>query len=167
MKPPMKRLLLLFTLCASLSASAQQLMRDVFSQMPDSVLTYLSTNNRLDMIDFMTANMKAEVTNAFEGKSQMLALTDDSLSVQLNSAVRLDMLLLPTTATVDSCQQVVALIYTYHFASGEEERIVRCYSLRWRELPGGAPLSMANKQRLKAIEKSTILNSDNRIINKD
>ena len=122
----MKRLLLLFTLCASLSASAQQLMRDVFSQMPDSVLTYLSTNNRLDMIDFMTANMKAEVTNAFEGKSQMLALTDDSLSVQLNSAVRLDMLLLPTTATVDSCQQVVALIYTYHFASGEEERIVRC-----------------------------------------
>lgn len=167
MKPPMKRLLLLFTLCASLSASAQQLMRDVFSQMPDSVLTYLSTNNRLDMIDFMTANMKAEVTNAFEGKSQMLALTDDSLSVQLNSAVRLDMLLLPTTETVDSCQQVVALIYTYHFASGEEERIVRCYSLRWRELPDGAPLSMADKQRLKAIEKSTILNSDNRIINKD
>lgn len=167
MKPPMKRLLLLFTLCASLSASAQQLMRDVFSQMPDSVLTYLSANNRLDMIDFMAANMKAEVTNAFEGKSQMLALTDDSLSVQLNSAVRLDMLLLPTTATVDSCQQVVALIYTYHFASGEEERIVRCYSLRLRELPGGAPLSIADKQRLKAIEKSTILNSDNRIINKD
>ncbi len=163
----MKRLLLLFTLCASLSASAQQLMRDVFSQMPDSVLTYLSANNRLDMIDFMAANMKAEVTNAFEGKSQMLALTDDSLSVQLNSAVRLDMLLLPTTETVDSCQQVVALIYTYHFASGEEERIVRCYSLRWRELPDEAPLSIADKQRLKAIEKSTILNSDNRIINKD
>ena len=41
-------------------ASAQDLMiRDVFKQMPDSLMPYLSQNNRLDFIDFLDANMKA------------------------------------------------------------------------------------------------------------
>ena len=43
-------------------ASAQELkMRDVFKQMPDSLLPYLTQNNRLDFIDFMDSNMVAIV----------------------------------------------------------------------------------------------------------
>ena len=41
--------------------SAQNLkMRDVFKQIPDSLVPYLSQNNRLDFIDFLDSNMKAE-----------------------------------------------------------------------------------------------------------
>ena len=44
-------------------ASAQDLkIRDVFKQMPDSLMPYLTGNNRLDFIDFMDSNMKASVT---------------------------------------------------------------------------------------------------------
>ena len=32
---------------------------DIFRQLPDSLTPYLSQNNRLDMLDFMSANMQA------------------------------------------------------------------------------------------------------------
>ena len=38
-------------------------MRDVFNHMPDSLMPYLSHNNRLDFIDFIDSNMKSEVRN--------------------------------------------------------------------------------------------------------
>ena len=43
-------------------------MKDVFRLMPDSLFPTLSANNRLDMIDFMDSQMKAEVTNLLGGK---------------------------------------------------------------------------------------------------
>ena len=61
----MKRYLIA-ALCALAvgQVSAQDLkMRDVFKQIPDSLVPYLSQNNRLDFIDFLDSNMKAEVRN--------------------------------------------------------------------------------------------------------
>ena len=76
-------------------ASAQDLMiRDVFKQMPASLLPTLSENNRLDMLDFMDSKMKAEVTNRLGGKSEMTLLTDTTLSIRMSEALKVDMLLL-------------------------------------------------------------------------
>ena len=62
--------------------SAQDVtIRDIFKQMPDSLMPYLSQNNRLDFIDFLDSNMKAEVRNALGGLSEMMTLADDSLSI--------------------------------------------------------------------------------------
>lgn len=48
--------------------SAQDVtIRDIFKQMPDSLMPYLSQNNRLDFIDFLDSHMKAEVRNTFGG----------------------------------------------------------------------------------------------------
>ena len=85
----MKKLPILMLCCVALPSWGQQLrMADVFKQMPDSLMPYLSTNNRLDMIDFMDAHMKAEVTNLLDGKSEMTALADDSLTIQLSAALK-------------------------------------------------------------------------------
>ena len=60
-------------------ASAQSIqIRDAFRAMPDSLMPYLSKNNRLDFIDFLDSNMKAEVKNALGGTSEMLSLGDDT-----------------------------------------------------------------------------------------
>ena len=69
----MRRLLYscIFALIASSSVAQELTIRDVFRQMPDSLMPYLSTNNRLDFIDFLDSNMKAEVKNQFDGKSEM------------------------------------------------------------------------------------------------
>ena len=56
----MKRYLIA-ALCALAvgQVSAQDLkMRDVFKQIPDSLVPYLSQNNRLDFIDFLDSNMR-------------------------------------------------------------------------------------------------------------
>ena len=45
-------------------------IRSLFTEMPDAVIPYLTKTNRLDFIDFMDSNMKAEVNNELEGKSR-------------------------------------------------------------------------------------------------
>ena len=92
----MRRYVLSFVMALmTLTASADSLtIKTVFMEMPDSILPYLSRNNCLDFVDFVASGMKAQVDNELGGKSVMTALTDDSLSIQLNAVSKVDMLLL-------------------------------------------------------------------------
>ena len=74
-----------FSICSA------QTIREVFKTMPDSLTPYLSNNNRLDMLDFMEAKMKAVVTNELDGESEMIFLSDDSLSVKMSEALRIEL----------------------------------------------------------------------------
>lgn len=112
-------------------------VRKAFAAMPDSVVPYLTANNRLDLIDFFDSNMKAEVTNTLDGKTELTALTADSLSLRLNEAVTLHMMLLPIEgAPIDSARQVIALVYVYAIPSGHVECSTAFYSATWRRLAG-------------------------------
>ena len=109
-------------------------MAELFKVMPDSLLPYLTTNNRLDMLDFMEANMKAEVTNLLDGKSEMTALAPDSLSIRMNSVLRIDMKVARVAEPVDSNTQIIRVIRTYTLNENQTERIVDVYSSVWRKL---------------------------------
>lgn len=128
---------ILLTLCLLTTAvgmNAQTTMRDIFKAMPDSLVPYLSENNRLDLIDFLDSNMKAEVTNLLGGKSTLLQLTDSYLSLLLNEASTLDMLLLPYNGSdADSATQVVCMVRTV----GSDVRVstVTFYTPTWQPLP--------------------------------
>ena len=124
---------LLFCLLWSFGLSAQIAMRDVLRTMPDSVVPYLTENNRLDMIDFVESNMESVVTNALGGKSQMQQLTDQYLSIQLNESSTIAMRLLDVPAPVDSLNQILCVVRTY--GSDIRESTVAFYSLAWRPLP--------------------------------
>lgn len=117
--------------CCGLQAQ-NVLAGEVFCQMPDSIVPYLTENNRLDFIDFLDSKMKAEVHNTFEGKSEMTVLTDDYLSVRLNVASQLDMRLLNVAEAVDSCRKIVCLVRTY--GTDVRESTISFYSARWRPL---------------------------------
>ena len=130
-----KVLLVLLTLCFSMGSRAQEkTMAELFKVMPDSLLPYLTTNNRLDMLDFMEANMKAEVTNLLDGKSEMTALAPDSLSIRMNSVLRIDMKVARVAEPVDSNTQIIRVIRTYTLHENQTERIVDVYSSVWRKL---------------------------------
>ena len=60
----------------ALGSSAQTPMSQVLKQMPDSLVPYLSENNKLDMIDFLDSKMKAEVHNLLDGKTELITLTE-------------------------------------------------------------------------------------------
>ena len=150
-------------------ASAQKLkMSDVFRQMPDSLMPYLTTNNRLDFIDFMDSGMKAEVTNMVGGVSEMTALTSDSLSIRMSQALRVDMLLMTLPEPIDSISQVVVMAETFLVDSLYGETVCRTYSADWKPLPGASiSWTPAQQQRLESLYLQNILNwNDDKLKNR-
>ena len=147
----MRRAVLLVFLALQLAGRAAEpvSMRDVFRAMPDSLLPYLTANNRLDFIDFIDSGMKAEVRNSLGGQSLMTSLTADSLSLTLNDQSRVDIMLLDIECEpIDSCSQVVALVWTVGKAPLPQETLFECYSVRWRKLDALPPLSSAGRSRI-------------------
>ena len=80
----MKIFFIVLSLFLTCAVEAQVKMRDVIKQMPDTLVPYLKQNARLDFIDFMDSDMKAEVNNRLEGKSEMTKLTEDFLEVKMS-----------------------------------------------------------------------------------
>ena len=163
----MRHLALFLCMALSLSASAGDgiTLRDVFRQMPDSLMPTLTQNNRLDFLDFLDAGMKAEVKNRLGGTSVMTALTADSLSLQVSPALRVDMLLLPLAEPIDSMNQVVVVGETFLADSVYGETAVRYFSTDWKLIPT-PPLSEIQQKRIDGFKLQTILKWDNDVLNK-
>ena len=139
-------------MAASLTAMADSdVLRTLFAEMPDSVIPYLTRNNRLDLLDFMDSNMKAEVTNEFGGKSVMTKLTPDTISIQLTEASRVDLYLmqLPAVAPIDSCTHAIIIVRTIGLEQEYTETETEFYSCRWRRLPPIAPCEPPVSDRLR------------------
>ena len=113
------------------TTSMAQQMKDYFRQMPDKILPLLTTNNRLDMLDFLDSNMKAEVRNIFDGTSELTTLTDEYLFLQLTEASHVEMRLLETTEPVDSSHTIICIVNTAGVSA--QESVVRFYSAQWRQ----------------------------------
>lgn len=95
----MKKLLyfiLGFTLTASLQA---QEAKQVFVNMPDSILPILTKVNRADCIDFLDSDMRALIKNRFDQQSEMTRLTSDYIHMQLSPLSTFELKLLPLTDT--------------------------------------------------------------------
>ena len=132
-------------------------LKDVFKQMPDSLMPYLSQNNRLDFIDFMDSHMKAAVTNMTGGTSEMTALTDDSLSIRMSDALRVDMLLLPLDEPMDSIRQVIVFVETFLTDSIYGESVCKAYTVDWKPVTGDIPFNAAQQKRLEGLNLQNIL----------
>jgi hypothetical protein len=129
----MRKLFIYLFLLLVAGASAQEAsMREAFKQMPDTLIPYLTANNRLDFIDFIDSKMNAEVANTLGGKSRMLQLTDRYAALSLNEASSIAMRLLPVAEPVDSACQIICLVRTY--GKDVQESTVSFYSMKWRPL---------------------------------
>ena len=130
----MRKLWMICILASSLCSlcEAQPKMREVFLQMPDSLIHYLTENNRLDFIDFVDSGMKSVVTNELGGKSEMVSLTDSTLVLQVSPVMRIDMHLMPVREPIDSCNQVVCVLTTCGDMAPESK--VEVYSVHWTSL---------------------------------
>ena len=152
-----KTLLALFAATTLSQASAQSVqIRDAFREMPDSLMPYLSKNNRLDFIDFLDSGMKAEVKNQLGGTSEMLSIADDSLTIQMNPSLRVHLL------AMDS---VVVMVETFLVDSIYGESRVHYYSASWKPIEKPT-LSEAQEQRIKRLELQNIVNRDDDLLKK-
>jgi len=128
----MRLLLVTITLLTALGARAQSSMRSVLTNMPDTIIPYLTANSRLDFIDFIDSGMKAEATNELNGKSRLLRLTDRFASLSLNESSAVDLCLLDLSSPIDSVTQVVCAVWT--FGDDIRESDIRFYTPAWLPL---------------------------------
>lgn len=113
-------------------ANAQESkMKDIFSSMPDSIIPYLSHNNRLDMIDFRESSMEAVVDNSLEGKSKLDTLTADYLHLTLNEATSVEMKLLESPRLLDDTTKTIVCVATTY---ANVESNVEFFTSKWHRL---------------------------------
>ena len=149
------------------SAFAQTKMSEALKSMPDSLMPYLTHNNRLDCIDFCEANMKAEVRNAFDGKSELVQLTTNYALFRMNDASVVELCLLNADSNhVDSSdagnQQVICMIHTC--GTDLRESVISFYTTSWQQLPTEQFLSTSTEQyaaQFDAEQMMLILESNN------
>ena len=151
----------------SVCSAQEPTLRDVFRQIPDSLMPTLSVNNRLDFIDFLDSNMKATVRNLLGGMSEMTALTDDSLSVRMSDALRIDMLLLTLDEPVDTIRQVVVFAETFLTDSVYGETALRFYTPDWQQITRkDIPWNEIQKKRIDSLNLQNILKWNDDRLNK-
>lgn len=143
----MKNLLIILSVVLGCQTMSAQEMKDVFSAMPDSVLPTLTRNNRLDMVDFVTSGMKAEVKDVFDETVTLDTLTADYLHLTLSDALKVEMKLLPSSVVLsDSTTKAVCMVMTYGKRPFESR--IQMFTSNWNPLPLPAYLSDGNVAHL-------------------
>lgn len=110
------------------SMFAQKKARDLFINMPDSLNPILTAVNRADLVDFIESDMKAVVDNKFGKKSEMKALTDDYIRVDVSSKSSWQMKTLPLNDTI----QVICAVSTV--CAPACDSYIRFYDTDWNEI---------------------------------
>ena len=152
-------MIIVFITTIPLMGRSQTGISELFKSMPDSLMPYLTKNNRLDMIDFMEAKMKAEVTNQLGCRSEMKFLATDSLCIRMSESMQMDLFLMPTDEAYDSCMQVICMKKTYFIKDEPVQSVATFFTLRWHPL-GNLPKYSSR------INHSSILRRDEEVSTK-
>lgn len=115
-------------------ANAQQ-AKTLFVNMPDSLSPLLTAVNRADCIDFLESNMRAQVENRFGRKSEMTALGEDYIRMQMSPKTAWQMKVLP----VNDSTKVICAVSTVCAPVCDSD--IKFYTTDWKELPTDAFLS--------------------------
>lgn len=86
----MKKIFLILLVTFSLLPLNAQNMRQIWLEMPDSIVPYLNRSLRTELADYVTMGMKSEVMNALRDTTRIEKLTDDYILIQLSNATKLE-----------------------------------------------------------------------------
>lgn len=86
----MKKIFLILLVSFSLLPLNAQNMRQIWLEMPDSIVPYLNRSLRTELADYVTMGMKSEVRNALRDTTRIEKLTDDYILVKLSNATKLE-----------------------------------------------------------------------------
>ena len=86
----MKRIIVALMMSVVLVSAKSADIKNLFVEMPDSIMPLLVKNNRLDMLDYMDIGMSAKVKNKLGGESEMTLLKDDMISISMTDVTEYD-----------------------------------------------------------------------------
>ena len=132
----MKRLLAMMALIWAFSGvSAQRQMKDFIISMPDSLVRYLNTTKRTEMVDFYFMGVKAETFNLLSEGTVLDSLNANYADIRLSESSRMQLGLLSR----EEGDTVICMLRTY---LGEApESAFAFYDTGWKkvEMPGLVP----------------------------
>lgn len=131
----MKNLLFIALVTFFANISQAKDIREIWLSMPDSVITYLNKNKRIEMVDYIDMKVRADVKNALEGTSVMDTLTHDFLQVTLNEACTLQMRTLPS----EEGDTLFCLVKSFKGPQTESE--ISIFNQDWKKIKDVTPLS--------------------------
>lgn len=113
-------------------------IKSIWKTVPDSVVLALDKVRRLEMLDLVDYNVKAEVNNRFGSTSVMDTITSSYLHITMGKSSELSVRLLPT-ADGDT---LICLLAT--FKAPEAESTINFYTPEWQCLEASRYLPFAN-----------------------
>ena len=150
----MKRFLAIVAfLGAFLGASAQRQMKDFILTMPDSLVKYLNTTKRTEMVDFYFMGVKAETFNLLSEGTVLDSLTANHADIRLNESARMQLHLLPR----ENGDTVVCMVRT--FLGEAPESTFAFYDSNWKSLerkgflPEVDPMSLIHRPDTMTVER--------------
>ena len=150
----MKRFLAIVAfLGAFLGASAQRQMKDFILTMPDSLVKYLNSTKRTEMVDFYFMGVKAETFNLLSEGTVLDSLTANHADIRLNESARMQLHLLPR----ENGDTVVCMVRT--FLGEAPESTFAFYDSNWKSLerkgflPEVDPMSLIHRPDTMTVER--------------
>jgi len=116
-----KTLIIICFLTCWLCVSAQSL-REVWIEMPDSVLPYLSKSQRTELVDYVDMKADPAVLNAFGDSVRIERMTNNYLLVKASKVTRLEIKLLDNNT--------LALVQTWKAPAAESK--LSLFDLQWQ-----------------------------------
>ena len=116
-----KTLIIICFLTCWLCVSAQSL-REVWIEMPDSVLPYLSKSQRTELVDYVDMKADPAVLNAFGDSVRIERMTNNYLLVKASKVTRLEIKLLDNNT--------LALVQTWKAPVAESK--LSLFNLQWQ-----------------------------------
>jgi hypothetical protein len=116
-----KTLIIICFLACWLSVSAQSL-REVWVEMPDSILPYLSKSQRTELADYVDMKADPAVLNSFGDSVRIERMTNNYLLVKANEVTRLEIKLLDNNT--------MALVQTWMAPVAESK--LSLFNLQWQ-----------------------------------
>ncbi|RRD01902.1 DUF3256 family protein [Prevotella sp. OH937_COT-195] len=127
----------LFTIIFPFISYAQTSMRDLWIQMPDSIVAYLDKEKRTEIAELYRTKMKSELKNKLDGTTVLDTLTDDYACVTLNVSATLQLKKLSTDNSFVIC-------VVKKFKAPEIESEVSFFTQEWQPVKDNFGLPTSN-----------------------
>lgn len=130
----MKKIISLIMLLAATMQLSAQTMKDIITNMPDSITPLLTKNNRLNLIDYIEAGEKAVEKNRLGGETQMTHLSQTRCVIEMTSSSTVDFKLL------SSPEPSIGVITTMHNSENTVlTSYIQYFTLDWKLIKDEMP----------------------------
>ena len=118
----MKKILIIICFLTCWLGISAQSLREVWIEMPDSILPYLSKSQRTELADYVEMKAEPAVLSTFGDSVRIERMTNNYLLLKANEATRLEIKLLDNNT--------LALVQTWMAPAAESK--LRLFNLQWQ-----------------------------------